>query len=119
MNGKNQTSADSAGRVLSLSRLCPDFPENRVRCLSAVRILPGFSVRCLSVRILSVSILLAVRIQLGILKKMLMSVCPKFSGLNSVRCPELKKSCTAGQGRNRLSELALSLSAVPVLVRRW
>ena len=34
-----QTSADSTVRVLSLSRYCPDFPENRVRCLSAVLIL--------------------------------------------------------------------------------
>ena len=52
-----QTSADSTVRVLSLSRFCPDFPENRVRSLSAIWILSGFSVRCLSVRILSVSIL--------------------------------------------------------------
>ena len=45
-----QTSADSTVRVLSVSRFCPDFPENPVRCLSAVRILSGFSVRYLSVR---------------------------------------------------------------------
>ena len=36
--------------ALSVSRFCPDFPENPVRCLSAVRILFGFSVRCLSFR---------------------------------------------------------------------
>ena len=36
-----QTSAESAVRVLSWSRFYPDFPENRVRCLSAVRILSG------------------------------------------------------------------------------
>ena len=36
-----------------------------VRCLSAVRILSGFSVRCLSVRILSVSTLSTVRILSG------------------------------------------------------
>ena len=53
----NQTSADSTVRVLSVSRFCLDFPENPVCCLSAVRILSRFSVRCLSVRILSVSIL--------------------------------------------------------------
>ena len=49
-----QTSADSTVHVLSLSRFCPDLPENRVRCLSAVRFQSGFSVRCLSIRILSV-----------------------------------------------------------------
>ena len=43
-----QTSADSTVRVLSLSRFFPDLPESRVRCLS--------------VRILSVSVLSAVRI---------------------------------------------------------
>ena len=37
----NQTSADSTVRILPLSRFYPDFPENRVRCLSAVRILAG------------------------------------------------------------------------------
>ena len=39
----NQTSADITVSVLSLSRFCPDFPENRVRCLSAVRILGPIS----------------------------------------------------------------------------
>ena len=61
----SQTSVDSTVRVLSLSRFCPDFPENRVRCLSAVRILSGFTVQCLSVRTLSVLILSAVRILSG------------------------------------------------------
>ena len=37
-----QTSADSAVRVQSLSRCCPDFPKNPVRCLSDFRILSGF-----------------------------------------------------------------------------
>ena len=68
--------------ALSVSRFCPDFPENPVRCLSTVRILSGFcpdsvcldsvrcpdsvrisrkkAVRCLSVRIFSTSILSAV-----------------------------------------------------------
>ena len=40
-----QTSADSIVRVLPVSRFCPDFTENRVRGLSAVRILSGFFVR--------------------------------------------------------------------------
>ena len=40
-----------------------------VRCLSGIRILSGFSVRCLSVRILSVSILSGVRILSGFLEK--------------------------------------------------
>ena len=53
----NQTSTDSTVRVLSLSRFRPDFPENRVRCLSPVRIPSEFSVRFLSVRILSVRIM--------------------------------------------------------------
>ena len=35
-------SADSTVHVLSLSRECPDFPENPVRCLFAVPILSGF-----------------------------------------------------------------------------
>ena len=34
-----QASADRTVRVLSLSHFCPDFPENRVCCLSAIRIL--------------------------------------------------------------------------------
>ena len=38
----SQTPADSTVRVLSLSRFCPDFPENRVRCLSVVWFLSGF-----------------------------------------------------------------------------
>ena len=40
----SQTSADSTVRVLPLSRFCPDFPENHVRCLSAVRIFCPVSV---------------------------------------------------------------------------
>ena len=47
-NTSYQTSADSTVRVLSVSRFCPDFPENPVRCLSGV--CPDFfcldSVRC-------------------------------------------------------------------------
>ena len=78
----NQTSADSTVRVLSVSRFCPDFPENPVRCLSAVRILSGFSVRCLSVRILSVSILSAVRILSGFLENKLSGVCLSGSYLS-------------------------------------
>ena len=91
----SQTSVDSTVRVLSLSRFCPDFPENRVRCLSAVRILSGFAVRCLSVRILSVSILSAVRILSGFLEKTLSGACLSgFLCLNPVRCRDfLKKGC--------------------------
>ena len=40
-NYRIEASADSTVRVLSLSHFCPDFSENRVRCLSAVRILSG------------------------------------------------------------------------------
>ena len=57
--------ADSIVRVISLSRRCLDFPKNLVRCLSSVRILSVFSVRYLSFRILSVSILTGVRILSG------------------------------------------------------
>ena len=77
-----QTSADSTVRVLSVSRFCPDFPKNSVRCPSAVRILSGFSVRCLSVRNMSVSILSAVRILSGFLEKKLSGV--RLSGFFSV-----------------------------------
>ena len=77
-----QTSADSTVRVLSVSRFCPDFPENPVRCLSAVRILSEFSVRCLSVRILPVWILSAVRILSGFLEKKLSGVCLSGSYLS-------------------------------------
>ena len=69
---RSQTSSDSTVRVLSLSRFCPDVPENRVRCLSAVLILPEFSVRFLSVPVLS-----AVRI---IEKSCPLSVCPAGQG---------------------------------------
>ena len=86
-----QTSADSTVRVLSLSRFCPDFPENRVRCPSAIRVLSGFSVRCLSVRILSVSILSAVRILSGFLEKMLSGVC--LSGYFLSRLCRLSEFC--------------------------
>ena len=52
----NQTSADSTVRVLSLSRFCPDFPENRVRCLSDVRILSAGQGRDRAVRTVTVLI---------------------------------------------------------------
>ena len=42
-----QTSVDSTVRVLSLSRFRPDFPENRARCLPAVRIFYAVAVRIL------------------------------------------------------------------------
>ena len=51
--------------VGGLTRLCPDFTDRSVWCLSAVWILSGFSGRCLSVRIPFVSILSAVRILSG------------------------------------------------------
>ena len=44
-----QTSADSTVRVLCLSRFCPDFFENRTRCLPAVRILSELLDEILSV----------------------------------------------------------------------
>ena len=53
---------------LVLVSFCTDFPKNRVRCLSNGRILSGCSVRCLCVRILSVSILSALRILSGLLE---------------------------------------------------
>ena len=56
-----QTSADSTVHVLFLSRFCPDFPENGTRCLS--------------VRILLVPILSAVRILSWIFEKTLSVVC--------------------------------------------
>ena len=51
--------------VLFLSRFCPDVPENRVRCLSAVRNFVKNAVGCLSVKISSVSIQPAARILSG------------------------------------------------------
>ena len=48
-----QTPVDSAIRVLSLSGFCLDFPENPVRCLSAIRIVALFSVRIFSDSVLS------------------------------------------------------------------
>ena len=104
-NHRHQTSADSTVRVLSLSRFCPDFPENRVRCLSAVRVLSGFSVRCLSVRILSVSILSAVRIVSRFLEKMLSCVC--LSGFFLSRSCPLSGFCR-DFFEKRLSAVCLS-----------
>ena len=90
----NQTSADSTVRVLSLSLFCPDFPENHVRCLSAVRI-------C---------------------EKILSDVCMSgFFLFDSVHCPDsvriIEKSyslsvCPTGQGRDR------AVRTFTVLVRR-
>ena len=86
-------------RVLSVSRFCPDFPEDPVRYLSAVRI----SVRCLSVRILSVSILSGG----WIFKKTLFVVC--LSGRTRARqsFPDFHCPCppTSGQRSNPVSEI--------------
>ena len=71
-----QTSAECTVRVLYLSPFRPDFQENHVRCLSTVRIMSVFSIRRLSARILSVSILSAFWILFGFSQKMLFSVCP-------------------------------------------
>ncbi len=89
--GFGQTSADSTVRVLSVSRFCPDFPENPVRCLSAVRILCP------------------------------VSVCPDFVCLDSVRCPGFVRisrknsvrclSVRPDKDKTELSGLSLSLSA--------
>ena len=91
--------------------------------LSAVWILSGFTVRCLSVRILSVSILSGVRILSGFLEKRLSGVC--LSGLCLSRfcpvsgfCPDFWKKlcplsvCPAGQGQDR------AVRIFAVLVRR-
>ena len=111
-----QTSAD---RIWPVSIRCPNFPDRSVRYLDSVRILCPVSacpdsvcldsvrcpdsvrnfvknhVRCLSVRILSVSILSGVRILSGFSKKLCpLSVCP------------------AGQGRDR------AVRTFAVLVRR-
>ena len=78
-----QTSADSTVHVLSLSGFCPDFPENRVRCLSAV----WMFCQVTWLRYLSVSILSGFCPELC--KKCCpSSVCPDFSCLDSVRCSD-------------------------------
>ena len=89
---QGSTLADSTVRVLSMSGFCRDFPENLIRCLSDVRMLSIYSIRCLTIRISSVSILSVVRITPGISYKILSDVglsgqtragnsCPGF------RCP--------------------------------
>ena len=84
--------------ALSKSRFCPDFPENPVRWLSAVWILSGFSVKCLSVRILSVSILSAVRVLSGFLKKLCpLSLCPTRTRQS---CPDFRCPCPPSSDSN-------------------
>ena len=64
--------------------LCPNFVYlDSVRCLDFVRIFVKKTVRCLSVRSLSISILPAVRILSGIYLKTLSVVCLKGRSLRS------------------------------------
>ena len=121
---KQRTVSSTDLSYMSVVYPLSEFSADRsVRCLSGVWILSGFSVRCLSVRILSVSILSGVRILSGFLEKKLSGVC--LSGLFLSRfcplsgfCPDFSKKlcplsvCPAGQGQDR------AVRIFAVLVRR-
>ena len=91
-------------RILCPVSVCPDSVcLDSVRCQDSVRIFRKKAFRCLSVRTLSVSILSAVRVLSGFLKKTLSAVC--LSGRTRTRqsCPDFRCPCppTSAQTGNR------------------
>ena len=86
-------------RILCPVSVCPDSVcLDSVRCLDFVRNFVKKTVRCLSVRILSVSILSAVRILSEIFEKTLSVVC--LSGRTRTRqsCPDFRCPCPPTSG---------------------
>ena len=76
--------------------LCPNFVYlDSVRCLDFVRIFVKKTVRCLSVRILSISILSAVR---NFRKKTLSVVCMSDRTRTRHSCPDFRCPCPQTSG---------------------
>ena len=79
--------------ALSVSCPCLIFVRIFRKIVSGVCLLSGFSVRCLSIRTLSVSILSAVRILSGFFEKTLSAVCLSGRARTRQSCPDFRCPC--------------------------